>query len=320
MNEPNTTIEICGVKFRNPILTASGTFGYGEEFDKIIDLSKLGGIVTKSITKNPRPGHPPPRTYETAGGMLNAIGLANLGTDRFIEEKIPFLKTLDTRIIVNVAGFSIEEYVYTVERLNDTDGIDMIEINVSCPNVGADGLEFSSSAEGAYNLTSALKKISRYPLMIKLSPNVTDMAAIAKAAEEGGADCLSLINTLVGMGVNHWTFEPVLTNTTGGLSGPAIKPVALAKVWQVYNAVKIPLIGIGGAMDHFDVAQFMIVGASLVQFGTANFINPDCTVKAAEGLADYLKQVGIANISELIGKLGGKNEIQGKNFTTFQGT
>jgi dihydroorotate dehydrogenase (NAD+) catalytic subunit len=320
MKEPNTTIEICGIKFRNPILTASGTFGYGEEFDKIIDLSKLGGIVTKSITKNPRPGHPPPRTYETAGGMLNAIGLANVGADRFIEEKIPFLKTLDTRIIVNVAGFSIDEYVYTVERLNDTDGIDMLEINISCPNVGADGLEFSSSAGGAYNLTSALKKISRYPLMIKLSPNVTDMASISKAAEEGGADCLSLINTLIGMGVNHWTFEPVLTNTTGGLSGPAIKPVALAKVWQVYNAVKIPLIGIGGAMDHFDVAQFMIVGASLVQFGTANFINPDCTVKAAEGLADYLKQVGIANISELIGKLGGKNEIQGKNFTASQGT
>ncbi len=320
MNEPNTAIEICGIKFRNPILTASGTFGYGEEFDKIIDLSKLGGIITKSITKNPRPGHPPPRTFETAGGMLNAIGLANLGTDRFIEEKIPFLKTLDTRIIVNVAGFSIDEYRYTVERLNDTDGIDMLEINVSCPNVGEDGLEFSSSAGGAHKLTSALKKISRYPLMIKLSPNVTDMAAIAIAAEEGGADCLSLINTLIGMGVNHWSFEPVLTNTTGGLSGPAIKPVALAKVWQVYNAVKIPVIGIGGAMDHFDVAQFMIVGASLVQFGTANFINPDCTVKAVEGLADYLKQVGIANISELIGKLVGKNEIQGKNFSTFQGT
>jgi dihydroorotate dehydrogenase (NAD+) catalytic subunit len=320
MKDPNLEIEICGIKFRNPILTASGTFGYGEEFNKIIDLSKLGGIVTKSITKYPRPGHPPPRTFETAAGMLNAIGLANVGVNKFIEEKIPFLKTLDTRIIVNVAGFSLDEYMYTIDRLNDTDGIDMLEINISCPNVGADGLEFSSSADRAHRLTKELRKITRYPLIIKLSPNVTDIAEIARAAEDGGADCLSLINTLVGMGVNHWTFKPVLTNTTGGLSGPAIKPVALAKVWQVYNGVKLPLIGIGGIMNHFDVAEFMIVGASLVQFGTANFINPDCTVKAAEGLADYLMQLGISDISELIGKLGGKHEIQGKNFPACQGT
>jgi len=320
MSAPNLEIEICGIKFRNPILTASGTFGYGEEFNKYIDLSQIGGIVTKSITKYPRPGHPPPRTFETSAGMLNAIGLANVGVDKFIEEKIPFLKTLDTRVIVNVAGFSIEEYMYAVEKLNDCDGIDMLEINISCPNVGADGLEFSSSEQGAFNLTSSVRKISRYPLMIKLSPNVTDIAAIAKSAQEGGADCLSLINTVVGMGVNHWTFRPVLTNTTGGLSGPAIKPIALAKIWQVHNAVKIPLVGIGGAMDHLDVAQFMLVGASLVQFGTANFINPDCTVKAAAGLVDYLKQVNISDISELIGKLGGKDEIQGKNFRTCQGS
>ncbi len=317
---PNLEIEICGINFRNPILTASGTFGYGEEFNEIIDLSKLGGIVTKSITKSPRPGHPPPRTYETSAGMLNAIGLANVGVDRFIEEKIPFLEKLDTRIVVNVAGFSKDEYIYSVERLNDCEGIDMLEINISCPNVGADGLEFSSSEKAAHNLTSTLKKISRYPLMIKLSPNVTNIAAIARAAEDAGADCLSLINTLVGMGVNHWTFQPVLTNTTGGLSGPAIKPVALAKVWAVHNAVKIPLVGIGGIMNHLDVAEFMIVGASLVQFGTANFVNPDCTVKAADGLADYLKQVGISDISELIGKLGGKNEIQGKNFSACSGS
>lgn len=305
MSVPNLEIEICGIKFRNPILTASGTYGYGEEFNKYIDFSQIGGIVTKSITKYPRAGHPPPRTFEASAGMLNAIGLANVGVDKFIEEKIPFLKTLDTRIIVNVAGFSIEEYMYAVERLNDCDGIDMLEINISCPNVGADGLEFSSSEAGVFNLTSHLKKISRYPLMIKLSPNVTCIADIAKSAQEAGADCLSLINTVVGMGVNHWTFRPVLTNTTGGLSGPAIKPIALAKIWQVHNAVTIPLIGIGGAMDHLDVAQFMIVGASLVQFGTANFINPDCTLKAAAALVDYLKQVNISDISELIGKLGG---------------
>jgi len=319
MNAASLEIEICGIRFKNPILTASGTFGYGEEFNKYIDLSKIGGIVTKSITKNPRAGHPPPRTYETSAGMLNAIGLANVGVEKFIQEKMPFLRNLDTRIIVNVAGFSIEEYIYAVERLNDSEGIDMLEINISCPNVGSDGLEFSSSEKGAFNITSALKRISRIPLMIKLSPNVTDIAAIAKAAQEGGADCLSLINTLVGMGINHWTFRPVLTNITGGLSGPAIKPVALAKIWQVYNAVNIPLVGIGGAMDHFDVAQFMIAGASLVQFGTANFINPDCTIKAVSGLSDYLMQIEISDISELIGKLGGKNEIQGKNFSACQG-
>ncbi|MBD3383190.1 MAG: dihydroorotate dehydrogenase [candidate division Zixibacteria bacterium] len=320
MTAPNLEVELCGIKFRNPILTASGTFGYGEEFNNYIDLSCLGGIVTKSITREPRPGHPPPRTYETTGGMINAIGLANVGVDRFVSEKIPFLKTLDTRIIVNVAGFSIEEYRYCVERLNDAEAIDMLEINISCPNVGAGGLEFSSTEKGAFAITSELKKISRYPLMIKLSPNVTDISAIARAAEEGGADCLSLINTLVGMGVNHWTFKPILTNITGGLSGPAIKPVALAKVWQVHNAVKIPLVGIGGALDHFDVAEFMIVGASLVQFGTANFINPDCTVKASEGLVDYLDKSGIDDISQLIGKLGGNNEVQGKNFPACEGT
>jgi len=307
LNRPGLEIELCGIKFKNPILTASGTFGYGEEFERYIDLNRLGGIVTKTITRHPRPGHPPPRTYETSSGMLNAIGLANVGVEKFISDKMPFLRRLDTRIIVNVAGFSLDDYLFCVERLNDVEGIALLEINISCPNVGAGGLEFSSSEQAAYNLTSRLKKVSRYPLMIKLSPNVTDIAAIARAAEEGGADCLSLINTLVGMGINHWTFKPVLSNQTGGLSGPAIKPVALAKVWQVYNAVKIPLVGIGGAMDHYDVAQFMIAGASLVQFGTANFINPECTVKAVENLVEYLKQVGITDVRNLIGKLGRKS-------------
>jgi dihydroorotate dehydrogenase (NAD+) catalytic subunit len=303
LSKIDLTVEIAGVKFRNPIMTASGTFGYGEEFNEYIDLSKLGGIVTKSVTLNPRPGHKPPRTCETAGGMLNAIGLANVGIDRFITEKIPFLQTLDTNVVVNVAGFSIGEYVTVIDKLNDCDGIAMLEINISCPNVGADGLEFSSSPESAHRLTAELQKTSRFPLIIKLSPNVTDIASIAKACEDAGADALSMINTLVGMGVNHSTFEPLLTNITGGLSGPAIKPVALACVHNVYRSVKIPIIGIGGIMDHFDVAQFIIAGATAVQFGTANFINPNATVDAADGLINYLRDIDIQCIKELTGKL-----------------
>ena len=303
MNDVDLSVEIAGVRFRNPILTASGTFGYGEEFDEYIDLSRIGGIVTKSVTRYPRPGHKPPRTFETSSGMLNAIGLANVGIERFIEEKIPFLRTLDTNVIVNVAGFSLDEYVDVVRRLNDTDGISMLEINISCPNVGADGLEFSSSETSAHKLTAELKKISRYPLIIKLSPNVTNIASIAAACEDAGADALSLINTLVGMAINHYTFEPMLTNTTGGLSGPAIKPVALACVMKVYRRVRIPIIGIGGIMDHFDVAQFFIAGATAVQFGTANFVNPNCTVDAVEGLRDYLREMRIPKITDLVGRL-----------------
>jgi dihydroorotate dehydrogenase (NAD+) catalytic subunit len=303
LTEPDLSIEIAGVRFRNPIMTASGTFGYGEEFNELIDLARLGGIVTKSVTKQPRPGHKPPRTLETAGGMLNAIGLANVGIDRFVNEKIPFLNTLDTNVIVNVAGFSLEEYSDVVRRLNDCDGIAMLEINISCPNVGADGLEFSSTEVSAHRLTSALKKISRYPLIIKLSPNVTDIAAIASACEDAGADALSLINTLVGMAINHYSFRPRLTNVTGGLSGPAIKPVALACVMKVHSRVDIPIIGIGGIMNHFDVAEFMIAGACAVQFGTANFVDPNCTVDAIDGLKGYLDDVGLPTVADLVGKL-----------------
>ncbi|MFH1891305.1 MAG: dihydroorotate dehydrogenase [Candidatus Zixiibacteriota bacterium] len=303
MNDIDLSVEIAGVRFRNPILTASGTFGYGEEFNEYIDLSKLGGIVTKSVTLNPRPGHPPPRTCETAGGMLNAIGLANVGIERFVEEKIPFLKTLDTNVIVNIAGFSLDEYIEVTRRLNDCDGIAMLEINISCPNVGADGLEFSSSEQSAHKLTSELKKVSKYPLIIKLSPNVTNIAAIAKSCEDAGADALSLINTLVGMGVDHYTFKPKLTNITGGLSGPAIKPVALACVMKVYGQVRIPLIGIGGIMNHYDVAQFFIVGATAVQFGTANFIDPNATIDAVDGLKKYLRDINIPAIRQLVGRL-----------------
>ncbi len=303
MSDIDLSVEIARVRFRNPVLTASGTFGYGEEFNDYIDLSKLGGIVTKSVTLNPRLGHKPPRTCETAGGMLNAIGLANVGIRRFIDEKIPFLRTLDTNVIVNVAGFSIEEYVEVVLMLNDCYGIAMLEINISCPNVGSGGLEFSSSPESAYKLTSELKRVSRLPLIVKLSPNVTDIVSIARACEDAGADALSMINTLVGMGINHYTFEPLLTNVTGGLSGPAIKPVALACVHKVYHAVEIPIIGIGGIMDHFDVAQFLIAGATAVEFGTANFVNPSATVDSVAGLKEHLRNVGMTRIKDLVGRL-----------------
>ncbi len=303
MTDLDLSVDIAGVKFRNPILTASGTFGYGEEFNEYIDLSQLGGIVTKSVTRHPRPGHKPPRTCETPSGMLNAIGLANVGIDRFVTEKIEFFKTLRTNVVVNVAGFSLDEYVEVVERLNDCGGIAMLEINISCPNVGADGLEFSSSETSAHRLTTALKNVSRYPLIIKLSPNVTNIAAIAKSCEDAGADALSLINTLVGMGINHYTFRPRLTNVTGGLSGPAIKPVALACVHKVHNTVSIPIIGIGGIMDHFDVAQFFLAGATAVQFGTANFVNPNCTIEAIQGLKQYLKDMRIGKVTDLVGKL-----------------
>lgn len=303
MGKVDLSVEIAGVKFRNPILTASGTFGYGEEFNEYIDLSRLGGIVTKSVTLKPRPGHNPPRTCETAGGMLNAIGLANVGVDRFISEKISFLKTLDTNVIVNIAGFSLDEYLEIARRLNDCDGIAMIEVNISCPNVGADGLEFSSSENSAHKLTSELKKNSRYPLIVKLSPNVTDIASIAKACEDAGADALSMINTLIGMAIDHFTFKPRLSNVIGGLSGPAIKPVALACVMKAYRKVKLPIIGIGGIMDCFDVAQFFIAGATAVQFGTANFINPNATIKAIDGLKTYLHDRQIASVKQLVGML-----------------
>ncbi len=303
MNAVDLRVKIAGIEFRNPILTASGTFGYGEEFNELIDLSRLGGIITKSVTRNPRPGHNPPRTCETAGGMLNAIGLANVGIDRFMTEKIPFLRGLDTNVVVNVAGFSLGEYVEVVERLNDTDAIEMLEINISCPNVGADGLEFSSTPESAFKLTTAIKKVSRYPVMIKLSPNVTDIAAIGKACEDAGADALSVINTLVGMAINHYNFKPKLTNITGGLSGPAIKPVALACVYKVSRKVKIPIIGIGGIMNQFDVAEFMIAGATAVQFGTANFINPTACVDSVEGIEKYLAEIGFSKVTDLVGRL-----------------
>lgn len=299
---PDLAIEIAGIKFRNPILTASGTCGYGEELADIYDLSVLGGIVTKSITVKPREGHPPPRTAETASGMLNAIGLANVGVDKFIEEKLKFLEKYDTKVIVNVAGARVQEYVDICVRLADCPRADMVELNFSCPNVD-EGMEIARDPSLAEKAVASVKRVFPRPVIAKLSPNVTDVALIARGCEAGGADALSLINTLVGMAVDIESFRPRLTNNTGGLSGPAIKPVALAMVNKVYKAVKIPLIGIGGITSYLDVVEFMLCGASAVQVGTALFVEPDAPVKIIKDLKKFLIKRRLSKVTDLIGQL-----------------
>jgi len=297
------SVKIAGVEFSNPVLVASGTFGYGEEYESLVDLNKLGGIVTKSITLEPREGHPPPRTFETSCGMLNAIGLANVGVERFIKEKLPFLKSLKTRIIVNVAGSTVSEYEEVVKRLNRSKGIDMLEINISCPNVKQGGIAFGSKVKSAYECIKAVRENSSYPITAKLSPNVTDIVEVAHAVQRAGADAISLINTLVGMAVDVERRHPVLSNITGGLSGPAIKPVALAMVWKVAKAVKVPVIGIGGIMSTKDALEFILAGASMIQVGTANFVDPQISIKIVNGLSEYCKKKRIRKISDLVGKL-----------------
>jgi len=300
--KPDLSVEIAGVKFSNPILTASGTCGYGEELADIFDLNKLGGIVTKSITVYPRDGHPPPRTAETESGMLNAIGLANVGVDRFIDEKLKFLEKFNTVVVVNVAGAKLSEYVDICARLADCPRADMVELNFSCPNVES-GMEIAKSASRAEDAVSEIKKVFPRPVVAKLSPNVSDITEIARACEAGGADALSLINTLLGMAVDITTFRPRLTNNTGGLSGPAVKPVALNMVHQVYNAVKIPVIGIGGIMKWQDAIEFFLCGATAIQVGTGLFIEPDAPVKIARGLGNYLTEHKFKSVTELVGKL-----------------
>jgi len=297
------SIKIAGIEFSNPVLVASGTFGYGEEYQSLIDLSKLGGIVTKSITLEPREGHPPPRTCESPCGMLNAIGLANVGVEEFIKEKLPFLRSLETRIIVNVAGSTVKEYVEVVKRLNGTEGIDMLEINISCPNVKEGGIAFGSKVKSAYECIKAVRENSSRPIIAKLSPNVTDIVEIADAVQKAGADAVSLINTLVGMAIDVEKRRPVLANITGGLSGPAIKPVALAMVWKVAKEVKVPVIGIGGIMNSQDALEFVLAGASMIQVGTGNFVDPQTSLKIVNGLSEYCKKKEIKKISDLVGKL-----------------
>jgi len=296
-------VNIAGVEFANPIFTASGCCGYGEELAQIFPLSKLGGLITKTITPELRLGHPPPRTAETASGMLNAIGLANVGIDRFIEEKIPFLAKQKTRIIVNVGGATLSEYVEVCSRLNDIPHLDMIELNISCPNVEQGGMEFGAMPQSTEKAVRAAKGVFSRPVIAKLSPNVTSITDIAKAAEQGGADAISLINSLVGTSIDVDTFRPRLTYNKGGLTGPAIKPVALAMVDAVYNCCRLPIIGIGGIAGWSDVVEFMLCGATAVGIGTSLFVQPDLPITITRDLKDYLKKKKLKTITDLVGKV-----------------
>lgn len=297
------SVKLAGVEFANPIFTASGCCGYGEELAKLFPLSTLGALVTKSITAEPRLGHPPPRTAETASGMLNAIGLANVGIDRFLNEKIPFLSDQDTKIIVNVAGARMSEYVDVCARLNDIPRVDMIELNISCPNVDEGGQEFGADPILTEKVLAAVKKVFVRPVIAKLTPNVTNIVEIARAAEQGGAEVLSLINTVVGTSVDIDTWRPRLTNNRGGLSGPAIKPIALAKVRQVFNHTDLPIIGIGGISNYRDVVEFMLCGATAVEIGTALFVQPDIPVRIVADLGEYLRKRKLTAVTDLIGQL-----------------
>ncbi len=294
-------IEVAGIRFNNPVLTASGTCGYGLDMAELIGLNQLGGICTKGLSAQPMRGNAPWRIVETHGGMLNAIGLQNIGARAFVTEKLPELRKYDTRIIPNVFGYTVDEYIAAIELLEEGAGIDGYELNISCPNVKAGGESFANDARQAAAVTAAVKRVATRPVIVKLSPNVTDVAAIARAVEAAGADALSLINTAVGMAIDIHTRRPRLANVTGGLSGPAIKPIAVRCVYQAFRAVKIPLIGIGGIATVEDALEFIIAGASAVQVGTANFYDPSATIKIAAGLAAYCEQHGLANIAQLVG-------------------
>ena len=296
----NLGIDLCGVALKNPVMTASGTFGSGEEYSEFVDLNKLGAVVTKGVANVPWEGNPTPRVAEVYGGMLNAIGLQNPGIDLFIDRDIPFLKKYDTKIIVNVCGHTTEEYIDVVERLSDQP-VDLLEINISCPNVNAGFLAFGQDAHHVEELTAQIKKIAKQPVIMKLTPNVTDITEIAKGAEAGGADAVSLINTLTGMkiDINRRTFA--LANKTGGMSGPAVKPVAVRMVYQAANAVKIPIIGMGGITNADDALEFILAGATAVSVGTANFANPYAAKEVAEGIEAYMKKYQVEDIKDLVG-------------------
>jgi len=297
------TVNIKSLKLKNPVLTASGTFGNGFEYEDFMDVNQLGGICVKSITANLRQGNAYPRMAETASGMLNAVGLQNKGVDYFIENIYPKIKHYDTNIIANVPGSNIDEYVYVCEKLNDLENIAGAEINISCPNVKEGGMVFGTSCPATEKVVKAVRKAYKKTLIIKLSPNVTNITEFAKIAENEGADAISLINTLLGMAIDAESRKPKLSTITGGLSGPAIKPIALRMVWQCYKAIKIPVIGIGGIMNASDAIEFMLAGATAIQVGTANFIDPQVSVKIIKGITDYLDKHEIQSVSDLIGKL-----------------
>ena len=295
-----TSVNLAGVELKNPVMTASGTFGSGMEYAEFADLNKLGAVVTKGVANVPWPGNPTPRVAEVYGGMLNAIGLQNPGIDVFASRDIPFLRQYDTKIIVNVCGKSEKDYLEVVERLAD-EPVDMLEINISCPNVKEGGIAFGQNAANIEHITAAVKKKARQPVIMKLSPNVTDITEMAKAAEAGGADVLSLINTITGMkiDINRQTFA--LANKTGGMSGPAVKPVAVRMVYQVANAVSVPIIGMGGIMTAEDALEFILAGATAVSVGTANFCNPHATIDIVNGIEDYMRAKNVDDLNELIG-------------------
>jgi len=300
---PDLTTNIGGIILKNPVMTASGTFGYGQEFAELIDLNRLGAIIVKGLSLEPSKGNPPPRIVETACGMLNAIGLENVGIDAFEREKLPFLKKLSTPTIVNIYGKTVGEYAELAARIDEMDGVTGVEVNISCPNVKAGGIAFGVIPQAAHEVVKAVRGRTRKPVMVKLSPNVTDITDIARSVEDAGADSVSLINTLTGMVIDIETRRSKLANITGGLSGPAIKPVALRMVWQVAKSVKIPVIGIGGIMTANDALEFLIAGASAVQVGTANFVNPGCTIEIIEGIETFLTEKKIGSVRDIIGTL-----------------
>ncbi|MDO4514337.1 MAG: dihydroorotate dehydrogenase [Lachnospiraceae bacterium] len=296
----NTEVTIAGVTFKNPVMTASGTFGSGMEYSEFVDLNRLGAVVTKGVANVPWPGNPTPRVAEVYGGMLNAIGLQNPGIDVFCERDIPFLKQYDTKIIVNVCGKSVEDYLEVVERLGE-EPVDMLEINVSCPNVKEGAIAFGQKADALYNITQQIKKKAKQPIIMKLSPNVTDITEMARAAEAAGADALSLINTITGMKIDIHRRSFVLANKTGGMSGPAIKPVAVRMVYQTAQAVKLPIIGMGGIANAEDAIEFILAGATAVSVGAMNFVNPYTTTEIVDGIEEYMRTYHVDNISDLIG-------------------
>lgn len=309
--QPDIGVEIAGIRFKNPVMTASGTFGYGQEFAHLIDLNQLGGIVVKGISADPMEGNASPRIYETEAGMLNAIGLQNVGAEKFLEDKLPFLRTLDTRRLVNVFGYSTEDYVRCIEILNQGEGIDGYELNISCPNTRCGGMVYGNDPRLTAEVVAASKRVARFPLIVKLSPNVTDIAELARAAEGAGADALSLVNTFVGMAIDVETRQPRLSNLTGGLSGPAIKPLAVRMVYQAARAVQVPIIGIGGIASAEDALEFIIAGACAVQVGTANFYAPETAIRVAEGIHAYCRR-NQTHLSALTGslKIAGEQSIK----------
>lgn len=303
IKRPNLGVEIAGIKLRNPVMPASGTFGYGEEYAPFLDMEKIGAIVTKGLSLKPKAGNPTPRIAETISGMLNAIGLQNVGIDAFIKHKMPYLRTVNTPVIANFFGNTLEEYGEVARRLNDIPEIAAAELNISCPNVKQGGIVFGTDPQAASEVVTLVRKNLQKPLIVKLTPNVTDITVVARAVEEAGADAISCINTLTGMSVDVHTRKPRIANTTGGLSGPAIRPVAVRMVHQVVQAVSVPVIGIGGIARPMDALEFLIVGATAVQVGTANFVDPTAMLTIIDGIEEFCIDEGIDDIHQLIGSL-----------------